>query len=360
MKFGVLTWYKAINHGAILQAYASQQVLKSCGISPIFLDYEWLSGQVVNPYRVIKSRFRKLITGDFRYRKIYHSMKKEKETLFRRFREENIDDIGDCYGETYDTIMVGSDMVFGLQEGWQPYMFGIGLQAKKFFSYAACSGGSSSIKVAQKYGYGSEIRQSLSKFSGLGVRDKETENFIKAMGVEQKAISTIDPVLLYGYKEEMEAWDTGKWKQHEPYLLIYSYFSHMNGRNEVRVIKKYAEQKNLKIVSCGYYHPWCHENVNADPKEFLEMFMSATAVVTDTFHGTVFSLINSKDFVSVLRGNSFKVKDLLCKCGMEDRIVNSDTMFGVLSTKVDYSHFYQWLEKERSISKQYILSQIES
>lgn len=49
MNFGVLTWCKAINHGAISQAYASQQVLKSCGISPTFLDYERISGQVVDP-----------------------------------------------------------------------------------------------------------------------------------------------------------------------------------------------------------------------------------------------------------------------------------------------------------------------
>lgn len=358
MRFGILTWFKAINHGALLQAYASQQTLKKLGVNPVFLDYEWKAGRKIFSGNALKNKFRKLVAGDLKYRKTYLAMKKAKGELFQRFINESIDSVGDCYNERYDNLMIGSDMVFNVREGWQPCMFGIGVQAEKRFSYAACSGGEASVEIARKRGYDVEIKKALQSFSGFGVRDSETENFLRAMGVAGRITPTIDPVLLYGYEGEKTDWDAGKWSGHNPYLLVYSYFSHMNGRKEVAEIKKYAKNNNLEIVSCGYYHPWCHENINADPKEFLEMFVHASSIVTDTFHGTVFSLINEKDFATILRGNSFKVRDLLCKCGLEDRIVNADQICGVLSRKVDYPHFNQWLNSERANSMRYLESQI--
>lgn len=39
MKIGILTWHKECNHGAVLQAYASQEMLKKLGANPVMLDY---------------------------------------------------------------------------------------------------------------------------------------------------------------------------------------------------------------------------------------------------------------------------------------------------------------------------------
>ena len=110
---------------------------------------------------------------------------------------------------------------------------------------------------------------------------------------------------MYGFEKEKKAWDTNKWLSQKAYVLIYAYHGFMNSKQEVNAIKSFAKKNGLRIISCGYYHSWCDENVNADPKEFLEMFIHASYIITDTFHGTVFSIINKKRFVSIIRDNSF-------------------------------------------------------
>ena len=118
----------------------------------------------------------------------------------------------------------------------------------------------------------------------------------------------------------------------------------------------FAKKNGLRIISCGYYHSWCDENVNADPKEFLEMFIHASYIITDTFHGTVFSIINKKRFVSIIRDNSFKVKYLLDKLDLENRIASSSNEIEtILEKPVAYEISDKLLEFERKKSENYLL-----
>ena len=143
------------------------------------------------------------------------------------------------------------------------------------------------------------------------------------------------------------------------YILIYAYDSTMNDKETVKQIKKYAQAKGLKIISCGYYHKWCDEIVCASPKEFVEMIKHAKFVITDTFHGTVFSLLMHKNFASIIRKNGFKLRYLLECSGMKDRIVSDDIEL-VLNNIPEYEKFDNWIMKEREKSLRFIKENLES
>lgn len=363
MKIGILTWYKEINHGAVLQAYASQMNLRNIGVETGLLDYDRKAKVNISGAKVFSMRLKRLLTGDYKYRKAYVLFKQEKQRLFKHFLDENITVLGNCYKCHCDGIMVGSDMVFNLIEGYSPYMFGIGIDTNFLFSYAASAGGST-LKLAEQLNVRTEIAGALCRFHKVGCRDESTKKFVSEISGRNDLYDNIDPVLLYGFENEMKSWNTGKWEKYPPFILVYAYHGNLNSKSEVSAIKKWAKSNNLKIISCGNYHPWCDESVNVDPKEFLEMFMAAKAVITDTFHGTVFSIICEKKFCSIIRGNAFKLRYLLNQAGMESQIASNHSQIeSILNKSIDYENCNKWLAVARDQSQQYIkmcLSEIAS
>lgn len=363
MKIGILTWYKEINHGAVLQAYASQMNLSNMGVETGLLDYDRKSEVNISGVKILSLRLKRLLTGDYKYRKTYAIFRQKKQQLFKKFLDENIAVLGNCCECHCDGVMVGSDMVFNLIEGYSPYMYGIGIETNYLFSYAASAGGST-LKLAEQLNIRHEIANALCGFDKVGCRDESTKKFVSAISGRNDLYDNIDPVLLYGFGNEMISWNTGKWEKHPPFLLVYAYHGNLNSKSEVSAIKRWAKDNNLRIISCGNYHPWCDENANVDPKEFLEMFLAAKAVITDTFHGTVFSIICEKKFCSIIRGNAFKLKHLLRQAGLESQIAsNYNQIENILTESIDYVNCRKWLTVARDQSQHYIkmcLSEIAS
>lgn len=357
MKIGILTWYKATNHGAVLQAYCLQRFLEVLGHDAILLDYQRVT-TCPDSKLLWRSRFAKLFSGYYIKGKEIAKFDLEKGKAFEEFIGNELKIGGLCTEEECDAIIVGSDMVFSLIQGWNSYMYGYGLKTNIIFSYAASAGGATK-RLAIKMGVEELIRKGIGTFNGLGCRDEETKLFIKDITGRNDLVDNIDPVLLYGFSKEKIEWDIGKWENHEPYLLLYSYSENMNDIVTKNTIRIFSRRHGLKIISCGYYHSWCDESVNAGPKEFLEMFKYAKCVVTDTFHGTVFSLIYQKRFASLVKGNGFKLKYLLQQCGMIDRLaVNSYYIERILGTKCDYSRFDVWINDQRKKSLRFITEQL--
>ena len=135
----------------------------------------------------------------------------------------------------------------------------------------------------------------------------------------------------------------------------------MNKRNEISEIKKFAKRNNLKTVSVGYFHAWCDENVNADPKEFVELFSNAMYVITDTFHGLVFSIIMNKQFSLIVRNNSFKVLDLLNDLNIAYDVNESveKRLDDMIKSKINYDEINSILLNLRNKSSNYILTQLD-
>lgn len=357
-RIGILTWHKSLNHGAVLQAYATQNFLKKNNIDSLVLDYERTVVDQRSRFFLNVQRLKKIMNGGVSERSIIQKMDKEKRIEFNEFIKNDLS-CGNVYSkEKMDCTIIGSDMVFSLIQGYNPYMFGIGINSDYIVSYAASAGGTKK-NLAKKMGVDIEIKNALNSFKSIGYRDKETKEFIDDLGVETKSFETIDPVLLYGFDIEKNTWNTGKWNNKVSYLLVYSYHGFLNEKKEYKQIQKYAKENGLKIISCGYYHKWADENINAGPKEFLEMFVNANCVVTDTFHGTIFSIICRKNFVSIIRDNGFKLRYLLNESGLSKQVAeNNNQIYSILISNIDYSYCDKWLKDKRKESGKYLLDNI--
>lgn len=361
MRIGILTWHKAVNHGAVLQAYASQQVLRSIGCEAKILEHErYVKKKQVSLGKKVINVLKKITIKKLIGREIIKSFNKEKSIRFDLFRKKYLD-LGEKYTKEQglDAVLIGSDMVFEFYQGYNSYMYGKGVRAPYKFSYAASFGKTTddSLKKHNKF---NEICTLIRELNGIGYRDENTRKLIEKYAGRVDLTFNIDPVLLYGFKQESIQWDEGKWINHKPYIVVYSYDSNMNSKKDINMIRNFAKKNDLVIVSLGYYHNWCDECICSDPKEFIEILYHAQYVVTDTFHGTIFSLIMEKEFASIIRGNGFKLKYLLDSSGMSSRIVNNNDLGEVLGAKVDYNEFNKWLEFERANSLEYIKKQIEN
>ena len=142
----------------------------------------------------------------------------EKAIIFKCFIDAQFSIGNDYSDDSYDAIVIGSDMVFDLVQGFNPYMFGIGIKSPVIISYAASSGGEKSLQLARKWNVDQSIKEGPLRFKGIGCRDNATIDFVQKISGIKNVVPTIDPVLLYGFSDELKNW--GKPIINEPYLLI--------------------------------------------------------------------------------------------------------------------------------------------
>ena len=129
-----------------------------------------------------------------------------------------------------------------------------------------------------------------------------------------------------------------------------------------KTFNDYAKKNKLQTIAVGAPQFWCDKFLVVSPLEVLDYFYYADCVVTDTFHGSIFSIINNCKFATILRkSNENKLGGLLRELGLEDRIVDSvDNLSEILEKNIDYAKISTLLEKERVRTREYLTEQIES
>lgn len=195
------------------------------------------------------------------------------------------------------------------------------------------------------------IKKGISNLKKISVRDENSKHIIESLS-EREALLVCDPVILYGYIEEKKKL---KKINEEKYILVYSYDNNMNKFNEIENIKKFAKENNLKIYSVGFYHKWCDKNINVDPIELLEYVNSAELVMTDTFHGTIMSMILNKEFITKVHTNSNKLGFLLKEYNLISRITKdfSDSS-NIIKNNINYDEVNKIINERRNVSLNYI------
>ena len=217
-----------------------------------------------------------------------------------------------------------------------PALFGHGVTASSIISYSSSAGYANPSDV-ESDGMQDEMIKGFSQFDVIDARDKNT--FELASRYAKQAVHyTIDPTLLYDFSQE-----TPETSIPPNYLLVYAYGGRIDAAIDVKKITQYAKSKNLRVVSVGFYNDWCDENIVVKPFDLLAVFKHASYVITDTFHGTIFSIKYCKPFVSIIQGenkwgsNASKVGFLLQQLNLSSRIINhSDNLASDLDASIDY------------------------
>ena len=359
-KYGIITHYNVHNHGASLQLNALIKVLKyhfkiDAQALKFETNYDFADKSIKNKHIIsIKSvgyflnYIRERGLGVFLF-----NIKKKR--LFAGFnKRENL--IGpDCRAcDQLDGIIVGSDEVFSLFVGPTPELFGYNLPSKKVFAYAGCFG-PTTIEDVRKVHCEDFVRNGLNSMVGLSMRDRNSITIAKEL-TGKEAVLVVDPVILYGYKEELEALSNPELPK---YLLVYAYESRLNDSKEYKAILDYAHSKGLMVVCPGFFHAWADKNINTDPVELLKYFKYADCVVTDTFHGAVMSIITGREMGVKIRDNGNKLINLLSEYGLEGRIISDEwNLNDVFSKKQDNEFVASEVERRRRDSMDYLCKMI--
>ena len=356
MKYGIITHYNVHNHGALLQLNALIKVLrKEFGIEAEALqfvkNFEYANKSIKEKHNIsfasigffsnyIKNRGVRLFLFNIK-----------KKRLFDRFctEEKLIGSYSSCCNNL-DGIIIGSDEVFSLFAGKTPELFGYNLPSNKVFSYAGCFGPTTldDIKLLNCEDF---VRNGLNSMAGLSMRDRNSIEITKSL-TGKDAVLVVDPVILYGYKKELE----GLTKPNLPqYLLVYAYESRLNDPKEYQAILDYAHNKGLIVVCPGFFHKWADKNINTDPIELLRYFKYAECVVTDTFHGVIMSIITGREVAVKIRNNGNKLLNLLTEYGIDDRVIDDHWNIDSIFLKSQDNEFVKSeVERRRKISMDYL------
>lgn len=358
MKVGILTYYDVHNHGAVLQANALKTVIMSLGHDCEFLsfdrDYSMIPQKQANKYKISLKSIPFYL--NYLYEKgignIAYNINKNR--ILDKYRKDCLP-IGERYDAFQgDVAVIGSDEVFSLEIGVNPFLYGNDLKAKKIISYAGCFG-PTTYKDIEESNLKDMISNGFLKMNAISVRDKNSQDIAKSVSGKNAEL-VCDPVILYGYKDEMDEFIPPL----KDYIVIYSYDKNMNLKEETDRINKYAQDNNLKILSVGYYHKWCR-NIQANPIELLGWIKNAKLVITDTFHGSVMSIICNTPMIVKIRGNKNKLSFLLDEYGLSDRIIEDFSKIDEISKQdIDFSEVNKLLEKRRKKSEKFLIDALRS
>lgn len=360
MKIGILSMQKIHNYGSFLQAYSLKHLIEQCGHEVYFLDIE--NGKQLFQEEPAFNRFQyylSKITGG-------HLIKAIQNVLFSRKMDAiHIKDFTEYLetdkklnpGEILDLVFIGSDEVFNctIPSPWgvSTQLLGNVENTRHVSTYAA-SAGTTTVDKIMKYGLTDDVSKSFEKIDHFSVRDANTADIVERFS-EKKPVRHVDPVFLWDYDNAVP-----NHLHRKPYLLVYAYTNRIDDATEISAIQAFAKGHDLDVVSVGTQQRWCKYNIAASAFELLEYVKKASYIVTDTFHGTVFSIKFQKKFATIIReSNTQKLSDLLQHFGLEDHLASTDNLSAVLEKNVDADRISQLIQLEREKSVQYLKRVIE-
>jgi len=353
MNIGLLSFQRVINHGSFLQAYGLRHMLEDIGHSVTFIDVKLENGKYLNVSsnqsgfaEGLRRFIRPLIKGRA------YAYEIEKANRFKEyFKLLGLPEYA-CTHTKYDAIVIGSDEVFSFAQakvwGGTLQLFGEDMETNCIISYSA-SFGYTTYETLKKMNIERRITELLENFKCISVRDSYSADTVEKL-TGKRPIINLDPVLIYHFI------NTPQRIKYNRYILIYSYTDRLCEPQYIKKIKHFAKINGLMTVAAGGYLSWCNHNVQADPFELLAYVQRADYVISETFHGIVYSIKYQKRFAAIVRdSNKNKISGLLSFFGLTDRIVGKDNRIEqILSKQYDEERVRWLIQKEKINAYQYL------
>ena len=360
----LITIHVGSNFGSVLQTYATCKVLERFGISITLLNYiprrVTISGFLANR-RTLKSKIKAIIGLPILCcnKLIYGGFVKQHCKLTKKIY--NPEDYNKLPLQ-FNRYIVGSDQVWNSKHNE-------GVDVMYYFSYVPHG----AIKVAFASSFGREIlnkeeidriRPWLMEFSAISVRETSAISVLKTMGINT-AIQIVDPTFLLS-KEEWKAQLIKRQIINEPYLLMYLPYNIVDKNSIYHYARKIATLNNWKIVTFS----WDVRKdkladktmIFASPKDFLSLMFYAEFVITNSFHGTAFSINLNKQFLTFSPSEfSTRICSILDLVNLRSRFITSMLDLSEQNKhneKINYAPINDILDKEREKAFQFIRQNI--
>lgn len=325
MKIGILTYHRAENYGALLQAYALLTYLRSLGHDVSFVDYwpkyhsdyfklfSWDNFSKKGLKRKVLMLINLLMPSKYlRKYRLKHFMQEK-----LRLGKKVVYSDSDAITEHYDVVFYGSDQIWRKQNlggvGFDDWYFGTdNVKAARKVVYAGSMG---TIKPsAQDDEY---LKRMMRNFSSISVREQDLQSYLHRLGVSSTLV--LDPVFLLSASQWRELKE--KSARNGKYILFYNllnnaesrHFAEQLSREKALPIKEITKRTSPRAIGSRYIR-------TASVEDFLQLIDEAEYVVSNSFHGVAFSIIFQKQFYAVGMGNKAnRVVSLLKSIGIEYR-----------------------------------------
>lgn len=363
MKIGILTFHRAHNYGAMLQAYALRHVLVNKGFNVEFISYR--QDKIEEAYRAWQWHYDMKLglaenLKNFISSCITLPRRHKRRKSFVRFAKAYLPETSSYYQQelqgvvlNYDAVFFGSDQIWTTRFMGQfddVFWGGINLEHGKKIAYAPSMELKSVNNEEKRY-----IYDHIKNFNSISAREMHMSELIKSItGLDVPTV--VDPTLLC-CREDYSSLITSSTKvASEPYVLVYQvgHYTLVDA-----IAKKVAEQLDCKIIEIGsevLLHNRSSYKDDYGPEDFVALIANAKFVVSCSFHGTAFSVNMQKPFYSILiegldsRAISFLTQVGLMQCGIR----NIDDVNAKSLLELDFTESNKELKKMRKFSFDYI------
>ena len=384
-KVGIVSCYFKNNYGSMLQAYATKRFLDNNNIPNETINIDgnkdfskgkkkYYLSQVFN-FSFIKSKLGMIkMKFDTKLNKKLGKNVAIRNKKYKEFRKEfnlsrmsnTYDDLTKLSKERYSDILLGSDQL------WLPVNV-----VADYYTLNWVPNDINKISFSTSFGvstipnkYNNLYKQFLKRINHLSVREDTGVKLIKEIaGLDAKLVC--DPTILL----TIEEWEEVASKERiikEKYILCYFLGNNIEHR---KFAERLREKTGYKIVSLNhadeyvkYSDAFCDiAPYDIGPREWINLVENAEYVCTDSFHGTVFSLLFNKIFFNFRRYSSnskastnSRLDSLLNIVGISnERILTGlEDVNKVLKYRIDFNKVNKNLSEYRKESKEWLLSSI--
>jgi hypothetical protein len=358
MKIGILTYHRVYNYGATLQAVALRIFLENRGHHVSYVDY-------YPEYH--KKMYRAFNLSGFwkknMYEKMYCLYDNFRQFRSRKERMKVYDDFLSKYilpycsndaDEHYDAIIYGSDQIWRKQPGldlrYNPVYFGSNdFVCDRRVSYAASMGNTNINEEDASF-----IKEHLSNFSAVGVRERDLYDVLKPYKLRNLSMNA-DPTLLLDEGD----WDNALYTERlikDPYALFYKVRDSFSDD----VLRKYCSAKRLKLVKVNPYNAPLGSDCNPNPAELVSLIKYADVVLTSSFHGLAFSIVYQKEVFVSSRSNTARMSSLMQSIGVEGRLLPFGSPIPIDASPIDYLKVKNKLAEVKRESEEFLQNTLEN
>ena len=357
-----ITCHRSYNHGAMLQTLALVTFLSSLGHDVKVIDYwpKYMRAEHRIPPLYNHWGIRQL----YLLAKIPSDIKRNRrKKAFKRFYLRYIPVADQCYHSfedlkqdppDSDLYVAGSDQIWNTSflNGKDPAFYLDFGTPKRKISYAA-----SFATDGLKEGTEPFVKTQLANFDEISVREESALKILNRLGYNGCVV--VDPVFLLPV-EQWNRFDKGALAG-EKYILIYDF--EPKGQSIEPLAKRLARLHDCKIYSVGpYKYSYSDKNfVDVGPDVFVSLIKHARCVISNSFHGTAFSMIYQRDFFVVNRQDGLNVRmhDLLTRYDLINRLVGPGVSDRDLMMGIDYNTLEMKISRDIELSKSFLQRQLE-
>ena len=360
----LLTVHNSGNYGSVLQSLATQKLIEGAGARCTVVDFrrERVRGDESRYFSRNPHSHAPLAS------QMYSMMRRrgarEKTSVFRdflarraRISDEHYNYFEDLYRlgvQGYDAYCVGSDRVWDIEggRGGQPFYLSFLPDDARRFSFSSFIGMRALPQDEER-----RVREGLSRFDGLSVREARTQEYLMSLGLE--AERHVDPTLAipsqYWRRISSAPLVSG------PYIAVYQL--HRNPLL-VNAASRMAKITGLPRVRIDYWRtmrmPGAKAFVTPSVEEFLGLVKNASFVVTDSYHGIAFSHIFETQFAAVPPPHcSIRLLAILNRLGTDHNLIRAVEQVDAIALRWGALTFnHERLDRERQRASDYIRSQV--